>query len=91
MASGNALFLDTSIQIARFVHGQETKRRIETRLARCTITVTGSLTDCRIIKGLPFLDQAVLSTLAGQKYTPVMYQGHAQSVFYTLKFRFKLP
>ncbi len=53
--------------------------------------MAGTLTDCRIIKSLNFLDQAVLTTLAGQKYTPVMYQGHAQSVFYTLTFRFKLP
>jgi protein TonB len=60
-------------------------------IARCTITVTGTLTDCRIIKGLPHLDQVVLTALAGQKYSPVMYQGHAQSVFYTLTFRFKLP
>ena len=36
-------------------------------IARCTITVTGTLTDCRIIKSLAFLDQAVLSTLAGQR------------------------
>lgn len=60
-------------------------------IARCTITVAGTLTDCKIIKGLPFLDQAVLATLAGQRYSPVMYQGHPQSVFYTLTFRFKLP
>ncbi len=60
-------------------------------IARCTITLTGTLTDCRIIKSLPFLDQAVLATLAGQRYSPVMYQGHPQSVFYTLTFRFKLP
>ena len=75
---------------------QYTREAIEARvegkvIARCTLTTAGTLTDCRIIKGLPFLDQAVLSTLAGQKYTPVMYQGHPQSVFYTLTFRFKLP
>jgi hypothetical protein len=43
MASGSALFLDTSIQIARFVHGPQTKRRIETRLAQHTLTVTGEV------------------------------------------------
>jgi protein TonB len=60
-------------------------------IARCTITVSGTLTDCRIIKSLPFLDQAVLGTLAAQHYTPVMFQGHPQSVFYTLTFQFKMP
>jgi protein TonB len=60
-------------------------------IARCTITVDGRLTECRILKGLPFLDRAVLSTLAEQRYTPVRYQGHAKEVFYTLTFRFELP
>jgi protein TonB len=60
-------------------------------IARCTITVEGRLTDCRILKGLPFLDRAVLSTLAAQRYTPVRYQGRARAVFYTLTFRFELP
>jgi hypothetical protein len=41
MANDNALFLDTTIQIARFVHGQETKRRIENRLAGYSLTITG--------------------------------------------------
>jgi protein TonB len=66
--------------------------KVEGRVvARCTLTADGRLTDCRILKGLPFLDRAVLSTLAEQRYAPVRYQGHAQSVFYTLTFRFELP
>lgn len=43
MPSGDAVFLDTSIQIARFVHGPEAKRRIENRLGRYTLTVTGEV------------------------------------------------
>jgi hypothetical protein len=43
MASGDALFLDTSIQIARFVHGRETKRRIEDRLRGYSLTVSGQV------------------------------------------------
>jgi len=35
------VFVDTSIQIVRFVHGPETKRRIEQRLAAFERTTTG--------------------------------------------------
>lgn len=59
-------------------------------IARCTITLEGELTDCDIAQSVPYMDQVVLSTLAQQRYTPVMYQGLPQRVFYTLTFRFKL-
>jgi protein TonB len=59
-------------------------------IARCTITEDGRLVDCRIIKSLPFLDEVVLATLAARKYSPVMYQGRAQRVYYTFPFAFKL-
>jgi protein TonB len=61
-----------------------------TVMVRCTLTVDGTLTGCRILKGLPFLEGAVTSTLARQRYTPVMFQGRPQSVYYTLTFRFRL-
>lgn len=59
-------------------------------IARCMITVEGRLTDCDIVQSIPYEDQSVLSTLAQQRYTPVMYAGRPQAVFYTLTFRFKL-
>jgi protein TonB len=59
-------------------------------IARCTITEEGRLVDCRIIKSLPFLDEVVLANLAARKYSPVMYQGRPQRVYYTFPFNFKL-
>lgn len=41
MPSGTALFLDTTIQIASFVHSPEQKERIAQRLGQYDITVTG--------------------------------------------------
>jgi hypothetical protein len=32
----------------------------------------------------------VLANLAQRKYTPVVYQGHAQRVYYTFPFTFRL-
>jgi len=43
MADDSAVFLDTSITIARFVHSPEIKRRIHQRLADFKLTVTGTV------------------------------------------------
>jgi hypothetical protein len=40
MRTGTAVFLDTSIQIARFVHSPGAKRRIDARLQQYDLTVT---------------------------------------------------
>jgi hypothetical protein len=58
-------------------------------VARCTLTVEGKLVDCALVKTLPFLGEAVLKVLATQQYSPAIYQGHPQAVFYTLTFKFK--
>ncbi|MFI5457610.1 MAG: hypothetical protein ACHRXM_19380 [Isosphaerales bacterium] len=41
--SGTAIFLDTSIQIARFIHSSEAKRKIEQRIRQYDFTVTSSV------------------------------------------------
>ena len=57
--------------------------RVEgTMLAKCTITTSGSLEGCRIIKGLPFMDKPMLEALAQRKYTPVTYKGTPVAVQY---------
>jgi hypothetical protein len=43
VAGGSALFLDTSVQIARLVHAPETKRRIESWIAQYDITVSSGV------------------------------------------------
>ncbi len=53
-------------------------------ILKCVITVDGSLKDCKIIKGLPFMDQAVLDALHKWKYTPVTFQGRPVSVYYPI-------
>jgi eukaryotic-like serine/threonine-protein kinase len=62
-----------------------------TIIAKCTVTTEGSLRNCRIIKGLPFLDKAALDVLATRRYTPVMYQGKAVSVEYVFNLKVAPP
>jgi hypothetical protein len=42
-AKGTAVFLDTSIQIARFIHSTKTKQRIEERIRQYDMVVTSSV------------------------------------------------
>jgi protein TonB len=56
-------------------------------IARCTLTCRGEVTDCRIIKGLPFMDQAALTMLESRRYVPVQYQGRPITVSYVFPVR----
>jgi protein TonB len=60
-------------------------------LAKCVITTAGSLQNCRVVKGLPHMDQAVLSALARWRYTPVIYQGKPVAVDYVIQVRLAGP
>jgi serine/threonine-protein kinase len=62
-----------------------------TIIAKCTITAEGALRNCRIIKGLPFLDKAALDVLATRRYSPVMYQGKPVSVEYVFNLKVAPP
>lgn len=62
-----------------------------TIIAKCLVTSEGALRNCRIIKGLPFLDKAALDVLATRKYSPVTYQGKAVSVEYVFNLKVAPP
>jgi eukaryotic-like serine/threonine-protein kinase len=62
-----------------------------TIVAKCTVTAEGALRNCRIIKGLPFLDKAALDVLATRRYSPVLYQGKAVSVEYVFNLKVAPP
>ncbi|MET0384446.1 MAG: TonB family protein [Polyangiales bacterium] len=60
-------------------------------LVRCVIATDGSVQDCKVIKGVPFLDVLTVDALRKSRFTPVMYQGRAAAVQYLFTFNFKLP
>jgi protein TonB len=62
-----------------------------TILTKCVITKDGTLQKCRIMKGLPLMDQQVLSALSQWKYTPVLYQGKPTAVEYLIPVRLVAP
>ncbi|MBN1210498.1 MAG: energy transducer TonB [Myxococcaceae bacterium] len=60
-------------------------------IARCIITREGDVERCRIIKGLPHMEEAVLSALENRRYQPVEYMGKPVSVSYNFKIRLEIP
>ena len=66
--------------------------RVEgTMLVKCRINVSGRLENCRVLKGVPLMEQTVLSELASRRYTPVTYQGKPVAVDYLFTIRLQLP
>jgi periplasmic protein TonB len=59
-------------------------------IAKCVLQSSGELTGCRLVKGLPFMDRAILDALATYRFTPVLFQGRPVSVEYVINVRLKL-
>ncbi|HEU4409195.1 MAG TPA: TonB family protein [Polyangiaceae bacterium] len=62
-----------------------------TVVVRCTITTGGTLQNCRILKGLPFMDKPVLDAMATRRYSPVMLRGAPVAVEYVFTLRVVKP
>lgn len=60
-------------------------------IAQCTLTREGRVEDCRILKGLPHMDEAVLQALRSRRYRPVTYRGEPVTVKYTFHMRLQAP
>jgi hypothetical protein len=58
-------------------------------VARCIITEDGAVEKCKIVKGLPYSNAHLLNIVQTQKYTPVIFEGKPQRVFYTFKITFR--
>ncbi|HEX8704053.1 MAG TPA: TonB family protein [Myxococcaceae bacterium] len=66
--------------------------RVEgTMVVKCTITKAGRVENCRTVKGLPHMEQAVIQALESRTYKPILYQGQPVSVEYVFRVRLTLP
>ena len=59
-------------------------------LARCIIGSDGTPTDCHIVKGLPFVNEAVLRGLQQRHYRPAMFQGRPVRVAMVITVRMRM-
>jgi protein TonB len=62
-----------------------------TVIARCTLTREGTVEDCRIIKGLPYMNDAVIEALERRRYRPVYFEGRPVTVSYIFNVKLQLP
>jgi len=62
-----------------------------TMSVRCIVTVAGQVQNCKVLKGLPYMDSAVLRALQSRKYKPATAEGRPVDVYYTFTIRLKLP
>jgi len=58
---------------------------------RCVVTVEGAVRECKVVRGLPFMNRAVIEALEKRKYRPALAQGKAVDVFYMFNLKLKLP
>ncbi|WNG49021.1 TonB family protein [Archangium minus] len=66
--------------------------RVEgTMIVKCVITKKGGVENCRVIKGLPHMNEAVVQALQARTYKPITLQGKPVTVDYTFSIRLVAP
>jgi len=82
-----------------FVSGPEptyTQKAMEQEVAglmvvKCILTVEGAVRDCRVLKGLPHMDSAVVDALEHRRYKPATQNGKPVEIEYVFKVNLKVP
>ena len=60
-------------------------------VVRCIVTTLGTVRDCKIVEGLPYMEGAVVDALLHRRYTPArLADGRAIEVEYTFRIRLQL-
>jgi serine/threonine-protein kinase len=62
-----------------------------TMLVKCTITLQGNVENCRTIKPLPHMEEAVVEALRSRIYKPILYKGKPVAVDYVFNIKLQLP
>jgi serine/threonine-protein kinase len=62
-----------------------------TVVAKCVISEVGTLSGCRIVKGVPFMDGPVLAALASWRYNPATREGKPVAVDYAITLKLVPP
>ncbi len=60
-------------------------------MVKCVITRQGKVENCRVIKGLPHMNEAVVQALQSRTYKPITLQGKPVAVDYVFNIRLVAP
>jgi protein TonB len=67
-------------------------REIEgTMTVRCVVGVSGTVRECQVVRGLPYLDGAVVHALERRVYRPATLAGAPVEVSYVFRISMRLP
>jgi protein TonB len=81
------------VELARNLYTREAlEAQVEgMMIVRCHILADGTVRNCRVIKPLPHLSEAVVAKLQSMTCKPGTFQGKPISIDYVLNFQFKMP
>jgi len=92
-------FNEASMARPVFVSGPDlayTRRALEREveglmIVKCVITVEGVVRHCHVLKGLPYMDEAVVRALEHRRYRPATLNGRPVEVKYVFRINLRLP
>jgi protein TonB len=92
-------FDEASMTRPVFVSGPElayTRRALERdveglMIVKCVVTSAGQVRRCQVLKGLPYMDEAVVEALERRRYRPATLGGEPVDVSYVFRINLKLP
>lgn len=83
--------LDPNNAPVRFTAEARAARVQGLMVLRCVISLDGRLESCRVVQGLPYMNETVLETVSTWRVTPVRYQGQVVTVEYEIPLRLVAP
>ena len=60
-------------------------------IGKCILELDGSVSNCRLIKSLPYMDENLLDAFRSLRYSPVILDGHPQRVEIAIPLRVPKP
>ena len=61
------------------------EKHVEGRaILKCVVTTDGSLENCRVLKGLPGMDEAILAAVLQWRYSPALFEGRPVKIQYVV-------
>lgn len=92
-------FNEASMTRPAFISGPDlayTQRALEHEveglmIVKCVVTVEGAIRHCEVLKGLPYMDAAIVEALQRRRYRPATLDGRPIEVKYVFRVNLRLP
>lgn len=80
----------------QLIHNLYTREATEARvegmmIVKCNVLTDGTVRNCRVLKPLPHLSEAVIARIQSMKVQPATFQGRPIAIDYVFNFQFRMP